>query len=80
MSRGLSRREVLAAASAGFVCGCATMPTAGNVRPGPGPVRTCDHDLCRYWRRDPAIPPHPEDVRGEAESGRCALGLPEELK
>jgi hypothetical protein len=80
VSKGMSRRELLAAASASFVCGCASIPRVGGGGAPAGPLRTCDHDLCRYWRRDESVPFHPEEVRGEYESGRCALGLPEALK
>ncbi len=68
--RKMSRRELLAAASAGWVYGCATLPRAsGNA--AKEDRSACDHDLCRYFRR--------RSPDGESGMGYCSIGVPEEL-
>lgn len=69
----VTRRDVLIAASAGFACSCATMPRAGGGGPELTQGRTCDHDLCRYWRADAALgeapgAPAPQMAHGGGET------------
>ena len=94
MTRSMTRRDVLVAASASFACACATMP-AGGGSAGEHVFtagRACDHDLCRYWRPDPGLAEaqarfdavhgrEPGFVeRGGHQLGRCSIGLPEAFK